>query len=34
MMVAGDEGLYFASRKETEGLEEGKGGVFPCILWS
>lgn len=28
LMVEGDKGLYFASKKETEGLEEGKGGVL------
>lgn len=32
-MVTEDKGLGFASQKETEALEEGKGGVLPYHLW-
>ena len=28
-MVTEDKGLGFASQKETEDLEEGKGGIRP-----
>lgn len=28
-MVIENQGLCFASKRETEGLEEGKGAVFP-----